>query len=187
MMSVLSNNPTFATQRNRRRWPVRLTGSLQWIGVFALAALFGYTGLAKINDPAPTSDFLVDLISVRSFGLVRAIGVAEVALALWLITGVNRRASLVTTAAVFSSFAVAHAWAGAIGVQTPCGCGGSSKWLDSLPTNAWIVINTSLALIAASLATFGAARCEAHPIPAAPDPDTLASPDSDSPSLEDSP
>jgi len=122
-----------------------LRRSAPWLIASALA----FAGLAKLNDPTPASDFLVDLVSVRSVGLVRVIAAVEVALALWLIVGVGRRAALLAAAAAFTGFAVVHGWASGAGVATACGCAGAGTPLDSVPAEGWIGINAGLALLAA--------------------------------------
>jgi hypothetical protein len=50
-------------------------------------AVLGYAGLMKLNQPQPTAEFLDSLIQVHSVGLVRTIGVGELALALLVISG----------------------------------------------------------------------------------------------------
>ena len=127
-------------------WLLRLTASP---APYVLAAALAFTGLAKINDPAPASDFLVELISLRSLGMVRVIGFAELALAIWLVSGAGRAAASLVAASAFTGFAVVHVYAGSTGVEAPCGCAGSSTIAAAVPTAGWIGMNTSFALLGA--------------------------------------
>lgn len=123
----------------------------RWLLTILPAATLGYAGLLKINDPSPASDFVVDVFSVRANGLVRAAGFAELALAVWLVSGAARRASAFVAAALFVSFAVVHAHALNRDIEASCGCLGSNAITDSIPTWGWIVANGGLALVAVAL------------------------------------
>lgn len=116
---------------------------------YVLAAVLAFTGLAKLNDPAPAGDYLVELISLRAAGMVRVIAFAEIALALWLVSGAGRLTATLTAAAVFTGFAVVHVYAGSTGVEAPCGCAGSSTIAAAVPPAGWVGMNTSLALLGA--------------------------------------
>lgn len=150
-----------------------MTGLLRLIALpapYVLAAALAFTGLAKINDPAPASGFLVELISLRSLGMVRAIGFAELALALWLVSGAGRAAAALVAAAAFTGFAVVHVYAGSSGVEAPCGCAGSSTIAAAVPTAGWIGMNASLALLGA----VAVARPKPRHDPSSPGPEDAA-------------
>ncbi|RMH25588.1 MAG: hypothetical protein D6693_08635, partial [Planctomycetota bacterium] len=112
MASVLTGRLTAATRgATASSAPGPALRPVRVAAPFLAAGALAFTGLAKINDPSPASDFLVELVSIRSIGLVRAMGFAEVLLALWLVSGVGRRAALLIGAAAFTGFAVMHGWA----------------------------------------------------------------------------
>lgn len=117
----------------------------------AIAGVLAYAGLLKINDPAPVSDYLVELIAYRIVGIGRAIGFLEIALALWLISGVGRRWAAASAALLFTAFAVTHLYAASSGVESTCGCLGKKNWFASMPTWSWVTTNMVLAAIAVAV------------------------------------
>ena len=125
----------------------------EWVARIVLFAVLAYAGLLKFNRPDAAADFLDSLLQVHSTTLVRAIGVAEVMIALVIISGV---ASLWTgriVVALFTMFAVTHALAASGGGDTPaCGCLGSSELTDRIPSWGWISGNMALAFLGGMIA-----------------------------------
>jgi uncharacterized membrane protein YphA (DoxX/SURF4 family) len=116
-------------------------------------AVLGYAGLMKLNQPQPTAEFLDSLIQVHSVGLVRTIGVGELALALLVISGAASLWAGRAAVALFTAFAVTHAMAAAQPEPPPpCGCLGTAALATTIPAWAWIAGNTTLALMGGLIA-----------------------------------
>lgn len=113
--------------------------------------VFAAAGLHKINDPTIVSDFLVRVFSYRTIAGVQAIGYAELALALWLISGAGRKTASMIAAGLFIGFASTHVYASVVGVTASCGCLGADNWTQAIPTSGWVAMNGALAMAAGTL------------------------------------
>lgn len=137
--------------RGQARHRLRIIG--EWIARIVLFAVLAFAGLLKFSRPDATADFLDSLLQIHSITLVRAIGLAEVALALVIISGA---ASLWTgriVVALFTMFAMTHALAASGGSDTPaCGCLGTSDLASRIPTWGWIAANMTFALLGGVIA-----------------------------------
>lgn len=131
---------------------IRRTSIIRNAIVVILVAVLGYAGLAKINDPTPVSDFLVELISYRIDGIGRSVGFLEIALALWLISNAGRRYAAGVTAALFTSFAIMHLYASSTDVEATCGCFGKNSIFAAMPPWGWVTMNAVFAAAAVFVA-----------------------------------
>jgi uncharacterized membrane protein YphA (DoxX/SURF4 family) len=139
-------------------------------------AVLGYAGLMKLNQPQPTAEFLDSLIQVHSVGLVRTIGVGELALALLVISGAASLWAGRAVVVLFTAFAVTHAVAGSLPEPPPpCGCLGNAELAASIPAWAWIVGNAAIALMGGLIAASVCPR-SAHETTSAPSQDNAAEP-----------
>lgn len=131
----------------------RLLAAMEWFARCVVFAALGYAGLLKLNWPYATAEFLDAVLQVHSTALVRMLGMAEVALALSVISGAASLWAGRATIALFTAFAMTHALAAAGPDKAPpCGCLGTSEFTDSIPTIAWIAGNLSLALLGGVIA-----------------------------------
>jgi uncharacterized membrane protein YphA (DoxX/SURF4 family) len=124
---------------------------ISWVFVLIIAGVLAYAGLLKINDPTPTSDFVVEVFSIRATNLVRAFGFVETAIAIWLVSGAARRVVALIAGVFFVAFAVIHGFASTGPVEATCGCLGKNEWVTQWPDWAWIAFNVVLAFLAAML------------------------------------
>jgi uncharacterized membrane protein YphA (DoxX/SURF4 family) len=140
--------------KRRRGTRIRPRAIARFLGATLLFAVLGWAGLAKLRDPAPAADFLTALTAIPSSELVVALAIGEIALALWLLSGAAAHAAATVAAALFTSFAVSHAYAsfspGAGG--TPCGCLGASTLFSSMSAAGWIALNLACAGVAVVIA-----------------------------------
>lgn len=103
--------------------------SLSYVGVWILALVFLASGVAKIRNPESAA------VAMVSFGVLPRVrptagfllGVLEIGLALLLVLGLARTATLVASAVLLGVFFVLVARALAAGEQFPCACFGSSS------------------------------------------------------------
>lgn len=146
--------------RGQARHQVRTIG--EWLARIVLFGVLVFAGLLKFNRPGATAEFLDSLLQVHSITLVRAIGLAEVSLALVIISGV---ASLWTgriVVALFTMFAMTHALAASGGNDAPaCGCLGTSDLASRIPPWAWIAANMTFALLGGLIAWSAEQSCPA--------------------------
>jgi len=115
--------------------------------------VLGVAGVLKYNRPDAAAAFLESLLQVHSIALVRTLGLAEIVLALAVVSGgasvwVGR-----LVIATFTAFAVAHLLASRGGSGPACGCLGSSSLADRIPPWGWVAGNATLALLGGLIAT----------------------------------
>lgn len=140
-------------KRNIRQ---RVTTGAVGAARLALFAMLGYAGLMKLNEPETSAAFLDSVIQLHSITLVRAIGVAELALALLFISGAASIWAGRAVVALSTAFAVTHAMAAAQPEPPPpCGCLGTATLATTIPAWAWIAGNTTLALMGGLIAWSG--------------------------------
>ncbi len=132
---------------------IRVKQAIRPFVFLLLGTLLAIAGLAKVNDPSLVSDFLVQVLSLRISEIGRAIGFAEIGLALWLMSGAGQRWAAFTTAIAFTAFAVTHLYASNSGIESNCGCLGRGNWTARVPTWGWVVGNSTFALMACAVST----------------------------------
>jgi hypothetical protein len=125
-------------------------------GPFSAAAiLLAVGGAPKLVRPGSTAGALASLRLPASPRLVRFLGAAEVAIAVWaLLTGA--RLAAVAMALAYAGFAVFVGVALALpGLVRSCGCFGRP---DTPPTTTHLVVNIAAAGVAAAVAIGGGGR-----------------------------
>ncbi|WP_082119249.1 MauE/DoxX family redox-associated membrane protein [Saccharothrix sp. ST-888] len=112
----------------------------EWAGLavrLALAAVWGWAGLAKISDPAEAAQ-AVRAYEILPESLVKPVGYGlpflEVAVALLLVIGLGVRAVAVVSAVLLLTFigGISSAWAR--GISIDCGCFGGGGAVDASKT-----------------------------------------------------
>lgn len=145
-----------------------------------LALIFGYAGIQKLRDPAPTAEFLAAMVRLDvPPGVVMALGAAEVALALALFAKVSDRLAARAAVVASSVFLTFHALTLTRDTPAPpCGCMGAAAAETPLHHGWWIaftgamIVASGVLLLASPRATAPAQNDDAEADhPAAPLPE----------------
>lgn len=117
---------------------------------FAIGALFVYSGWVKLRDPRPAAEFLESVIYIDLAWTIPVLAVLEIAIGLWLLTGVHQERAGKVAFALFIGFGMLHAYASAADTTSQsCGCLGSTHMTSGWTPGIWITLNISLAGVAA--------------------------------------
>lgn len=124
-----------------------------WIVLVASGALLGLAGVAKFLDAAPTTRFLHALFYADLRSVILLIALAEVGLALWLVSGIRARAAAALSSCLFGGFAVTHVYVELAVANAPsCGCMGQIAGAADLPVEGWVLLNLFMSIACAAVA-----------------------------------
>ncbi|MBX3351910.1 MAG: DoxX family membrane protein [Phycisphaeraceae bacterium] len=118
-----------------------------------LALIFGYAGIQKLRDPAPTAEFLAAMVRLDvAPGVVMALGAAEIILALALFAKAADRLTARAALVASSVFLTFHALTLTRDTPAPpCGCMGAAVAETPLHPGWWVAFTGAMIVASGAL------------------------------------
>lgn len=126
---------------------VKAAATLARVGI---ALLLGYAGILKLRNPDAPREFIASVLYADLPWIVGFVAVSEILLAAWLLLGYRAGRAATLAFALFLSFGILHAFAGAAPETTGrvgCGCLGEIEAIEKWSPGAWIAFNAGFAML----------------------------------------